>query len=114
MVIARFRARLRPENRLTFPPRLSNADFLTHAGFIRSGNLTRAGVLLFTAAPERLLQTAILRLAVWSRDKPVGPRERKDYRGPIPELLTDAFDAIASRIETLETPEAGQVATLMS
>ena len=102
-IVDSFRLNLRIEQRARYPMELSNSEFLNRAGFLQNGFLTRAGVLLFSRNPSLMDPSAFTRLIEYHGYDKTSERSRLNSEGPIYEQINEAFDFVASRIETRES-----------
>ena len=81
--VDRYRELLRGEVKLRLPDSLSSGEFLREAGYLRGGNLTIAGVLLFSKQPSKFISSALTRCVKYSGIDKTFPRNRRDLIGPL-------------------------------
>ncbi|PMR62148.1 hypothetical protein C1A38_05285 [Verrucosispora sp. ts21] len=101
--VSRFRVQLRDEAKQSYPDSLSPHDFLNRANLISEASLTRAGLLLFGQAPERVLPTAIVQCARYHGRERTSPREIVRVTGPLFDQILAAWQFVADRVSLGET-----------
>ncbi|GAA2646772.1 TIR-like protein FxsC [Paractinoplanes durhamensis] len=95
--VARFRADLRPDIVAKYPAELTDADFLARAHLLRDGRLTRAGVLLFGAAPTAVFVSAIVQCRqIRGVAKDGIAEDQPPLDGSVPEQIMQARDFVAA------------------
>lgn len=109
--IRRFRSDLRAEVKLEFPAELSADDFLEQAGVMRSGHLTRVGLLMFGIKPQAAIPQSICHFTVYEGADRSAEMEPQRIFGTIPNQLQKITDLIQNRIRKREyfDPVMGKV-----
>jgi hypothetical protein len=102
--VQQYRSLLRMEVRLSFPPELSDSEFLRKTGYLKGGKLTAAGVLLFTSHPSKVIPSAVIRCTKYDGVAKSAERKRRNCDGPLISQILAARDFIAENTGSRERP----------
>jgi hypothetical protein len=111
-VLERFREELRPHIREWLPDALDARSFLRQAGLLgANGNLTRAGALIVGERPDIVMPSARVACARYDGVARTAKRELVRVLGPLPRLIRESLQFLATRIEHREEQTPGTAET---
>jgi tetratricopeptide (TPR) repeat protein len=102
--VAEFRELMRDDIVKVMPRYLSANEFLQQAGFVRDGQLTYAGLLLFSDNPTAVLPSAMVQCVRFYGNAKTDTSESVDLQGSISEMIVLARDFVADLARFGEKP----------
>lgn len=109
-----YRKELRDSQRRRLPDSLTDSEFLLRGGFKSvDGRLNRAGVLLFTEDPAKLLPSAKVRCIKYEGKSRDTRRIPHDIYGPLPEQIHNAHSYTLELIGKHDMPVRGSAVSAM-
>lgn len=103
-----FRAELRAEVSVRYPPTMTAWDFLSQESLWIDGKLTLTGALLFAKNPAAACPASMVKCTRYNGDDRTAPREIVTLDGTVPSQIIAARQFVADRVSIGEAPRPDQ------